>query len=170
MSDAENPFWLALQLMLRADPELVEIVLLSLQVSGSAVLLATLLGMPLGGALATLRFPGRGGVVTLLSALMGLPPVVAGLAVLPAGLLSFGRSSVRAFGQDWRLRIEDDAGARVGIVTRGLTRRAALPRCGDRRPPAGPPRAARARRAGHPAKAAGPWAATAGGGASRPGT
>ena len=58
-----------------------EIVLLSLQVSLAAVLAATALGLPLGAAVAVGRFPGRRTVIVLLNALMGLPPVVAGLAV-----------------------------------------------------------------------------------------
>ncbi len=64
-----------------ADPALWQIVLLSLQVSLSAVGLAMLLGLPLGAAIAVGRFPGRHAVVVLLNALMGLPPVVVGLAV-----------------------------------------------------------------------------------------
>ena len=58
-----------------------EIVALSLQVSLSAVALATVLGLPLGAAVAIGRFPGRHALVVLLNALMGLPPVVVGLAV-----------------------------------------------------------------------------------------
>jgi tungstate transport system permease protein len=54
---------------------------LSLKVSLSAVVFATLLGLPLGAAIAIGRFPGRRGVVVLLNALMGLPPVVVGLFV-----------------------------------------------------------------------------------------
>ena len=64
-----------------ADLRLWEIVVLSLEVSLAAVLLATLLGLPLGAAVAVGRFPGRGAVIVLLNALMGLPPVVVGLAV-----------------------------------------------------------------------------------------
>ena len=64
-----------------ADSSLLEIVLLTVRVSVSAVLLATLIALPLGGALALYRFPGRRGLVVLLNALMGLPPVVAGLVV-----------------------------------------------------------------------------------------
>ena len=64
-----------------ADPRLWQIVLLSLQVSLSAVALAMVLGLPLGAAIAVGRFPGRHAVVVLLNALMGLPPVVVGLAV-----------------------------------------------------------------------------------------
>ena len=71
----------ALGLILSADRTLLDIVALSLQVSLSAVLCATLLGLPLGAAIAIGRFPGRRGIVILLNALMGLPPVVVGLAV-----------------------------------------------------------------------------------------
>src|SRR5918996_419466 len=63
------------------DHELWHIVFLSLQVSLSAVLLATLLGLPLGALLAVARFPGRRSIVVVLNALMGLPPVVVGLLV-----------------------------------------------------------------------------------------
>jgi tungstate transport system permease protein len=58
-----------------------DIVLLSLEVSLAAVVLATALGLPLGAAVAVGRFPGRRGVIVLLNALMGLPPVVVGLLV-----------------------------------------------------------------------------------------
>ena len=64
-----------------AHPDLWDIVALSLQVSLSAVALATLGGLPLGAAIAVGRFPGRPAVIVLLNALMGLPPVVVGLAV-----------------------------------------------------------------------------------------
>jgi tungstate transport system permease protein len=71
----------ALQLVLSADPVLFDIVRLSLLVSCSAVLLACLVGLPLGAAIALTRFRGREGAIVLLNALMGLPPVVVGLAV-----------------------------------------------------------------------------------------
>ncbi len=61
--------------------QLWEIVALSLRVSLSAVALASLLGLPLGAAIAVGRFRGRQAAVVLLNALMGLPPVVVGLAV-----------------------------------------------------------------------------------------
>src|SRR5687768_3453660 len=64
-----------------ADPRLWQIVGLSLAVSLSAVALATLLGMPLGAAVAVGRFRGRKSLIVLLNALMGLPPVVVGLCV-----------------------------------------------------------------------------------------
>ncbi len=71
----------AWQLILNGDPTLLAIVRLSLAVSLSAVALAALAGMPLGALLALTRFPGRSALVVLLNALMGLPPVVVGLAV-----------------------------------------------------------------------------------------
>jgi tungstate transport system permease protein len=71
----------ALQLVLSGDPGLFAIVRLSLLVSLSAVLLAALIGVPLGALLALTRFRGREAVVVILNALMGLPPVVVGLAV-----------------------------------------------------------------------------------------
>jgi tungstate transport system permease protein len=71
----------AFVLIVSADPELLQIVLLSLEISLSAVALAALIGMPLGAALALARFPGRGALVVLLNACMGLPPVVVGLFV-----------------------------------------------------------------------------------------
>jgi len=71
----------ALDLIASGDRALVEIVGLSLEVSLSAVVFATLLGLPLGAGIAIGRFPGRRAVVILLNALMGLPPVVVGLFV-----------------------------------------------------------------------------------------
>jgi tungstate transport system permease protein len=71
----------AWQLILSGDPALFAIVRLSLAVSLSAVALAALIGMPLGALLGLTRFPGRPVLVVLLNALMGLPPVVVGLAV-----------------------------------------------------------------------------------------
>ena len=71
----------ALQLVLSADPALMAIVGLSLTVSLSAVGLAALIGLPVGAMVALLRFPGREATIVALNALMGLPPVVVGLAV-----------------------------------------------------------------------------------------
>ncbi len=71
----------ALALLIGLDSKLVEIVLLSLRVSLSAVAIAALLGLPLGAAIAVSRFPGRQTVIVVLNALMGLPPVVVGLLV-----------------------------------------------------------------------------------------
>ncbi len=71
----------AIDLVLSADPGLMAIVRLSLIVSLSAVFFAALIGLPLGGLLALTRFPGRPFTIVLLNALMGLPPVVVGLAI-----------------------------------------------------------------------------------------
>ena len=64
-----------------AEARLWQIVALSLEVSLSAVALASLAGLPLGAALGVARFPGRHAVIVLLNAFMGLPPVVVGLAI-----------------------------------------------------------------------------------------
>jgi tungstate transport system permease protein len=71
----------ALWLIAGLEPKLVGIVALSLKVSLTAVLLASLAGLPLGAAVAVVRFPGRRAVIVVLNALMGLPPVVVGLLV-----------------------------------------------------------------------------------------
>jgi len=71
----------ALGLIRSWDRSVIEIVALSLKVSLSAVLFATLLALPIGAAVAVARFPGRHALVVLLNALMGLPPVVVGLVV-----------------------------------------------------------------------------------------
>ncbi len=77
----QNPFAQAFQLIVQMDPALAGIVSLSLEVSLSAAAIAAVLGLPLGAALALYRFRGRGAAVAGLNALMGLPPVVAGLMV-----------------------------------------------------------------------------------------
>ena len=77
----ESPFVTALALMAQADPALMQIIALSLRVTLTAVLIACAVGLPLGAALALARFPGRGAVIVVFNALMGLPPVVAGLLV-----------------------------------------------------------------------------------------
>jgi len=89
----DNAAELALALVLSADPDLIEIVWLSLRVSLSAVVLSCLIGMPLGAFLATTSFPGRGGVLVFVNALMGLPPVVVGLMVY----LALSRSGPMGF-------------------------------------------------------------------------
>lgn len=81
MDHLGQAFATAVDLIATGDPELAQIVLLSLQVSLSAVALAMLIGMPLGAVLALLRFPGRRPLIVLVNAFMGLPPVVAGLFV-----------------------------------------------------------------------------------------
>jgi tungstate transport system permease protein len=71
----------ALQLLLTADPTLLAIIRLSLLVSFAAVILGGLISVPLGAGVALTRFAGREVVIVVLNALMGLPPVVVGLAV-----------------------------------------------------------------------------------------
>jgi tungstate transport system permease protein len=63
------------------DVELLGIVALSLRVSLSATIIAMAVGAPLAGALAIRRFPGRQAIIVLANALLGLPPVVVGLAI-----------------------------------------------------------------------------------------
>lgn len=81
MQDFGAAFGLALELILTADSDLTEIVALSLRVSAAAILVACLIGLPIGAATAVFRFPGRTALTVLLNALMGLPPVVVGLVV-----------------------------------------------------------------------------------------
>jgi tungstate transport system permease protein len=79
--DVTSAFSAAFGLILGLDPQFLQIVGLSLRVTLTAVLLAALIGLPLGAWLALSRFPGRSSVIVLVNALMGLPPVVAGLLV-----------------------------------------------------------------------------------------
>ncbi len=81
MPDFTAAFSAALSLVATLDDDLVEIVGLSLHVSLVAVTVASLIGLPVGAAVALFRFPGRTVVTVLLNALMGLPPVVVGLVV-----------------------------------------------------------------------------------------
>jgi tungstate transport system permease protein len=71
----------ALRLLVSLDPDLLEIVWLSLRVSLSAVVIASVLGFGLGAWLALSQFPGSRALVISINALMGLPPVVVGLVV-----------------------------------------------------------------------------------------
>ncbi|HSF94325.1 MAG TPA: ABC transporter permease [Thermohalobaculum sp.] len=68
-------------LILTWDPDLVEIIGLSMRVTLTAVAMACLIGLPLGAAVGAFRFPGRAAIAVALNALMGLPPVVVGLVV-----------------------------------------------------------------------------------------
>jgi tungstate transport system permease protein len=81
MLDLSQAFHAALWQIATLDPQLLEIIGLSLKVTLTAVALASLIGFAVGGILAVYRFPGRGAVAAILNALMGLPPVVAGLIV-----------------------------------------------------------------------------------------
>jgi tungstate transport system permease protein len=81
MNDLGTAFGVALGLIAGGDAALAGIVMLSLRVSLTAVAIAALVGLPLGALLAVARFPGRRAVIVTLGALMGLPPVVAGLLI-----------------------------------------------------------------------------------------
>ena len=81
MTDFGDAFAAAFALVGSLDPDLTEIVVLSLRVSIGAVAIGAIIGLPLGAAVALYRFPGRTVVVVALNALMGLPPVVVGLIV-----------------------------------------------------------------------------------------
>ena len=81
MTGFGEAFGAAWALVIGFDSGLAGIVLLSLQVSLIAALIATLIGLPLGAAIAVERFPGRQLLIVLLNALMGLPPVVVGLLI-----------------------------------------------------------------------------------------
>ncbi len=74
-------FHAALDLVLQGNPSLYAIVRLSLLVSLSAILIAALVGLPVGAWLALARFRGRSALIVALNACMGLPPVVVGLSV-----------------------------------------------------------------------------------------
>ena len=71
----------ALRLLLHGDSYVLDVVLLSLRVSGIAVLLGVLIGLPIGVLVAVSRFRGRGIVVALIHTGFALPPVVVGLFV-----------------------------------------------------------------------------------------
>ncbi|MDX5410035.1 MAG: ABC transporter permease [Thauera sp.] len=71
----------AMSLLASFDHTVAEIVVLSLQVSGGAVVLGTLIGLPLGACIAVGRFPGKSALSVLINGLMGLPSVVVGVVV-----------------------------------------------------------------------------------------
>lgn len=81
MNSFVEGFKQAFELILNLDAELIGIILLSLRVSGLALVIATILGIPAGALIALRRFPGRGVILNLLNTFMGLPPVVVGLVV-----------------------------------------------------------------------------------------
>lgn len=76
-----DPFGAAIRLVLAGDPALFEIIWLSLRVTTAAVVVAAVVGLPLGAGLALARFPGRAILIVGFNSLMGLPPVVAGLVI-----------------------------------------------------------------------------------------
>jgi tungstate transport system permease protein len=81
MQDFAQAFFLAFELVFSGDADLIEIIVLSLRVSLTALVVACVLGLPLGAILAVTRFPGRSTALVMINALMGLPPVVIGLIV-----------------------------------------------------------------------------------------
>ena len=96
MDEITSGFLHALQLILSADPALMEIIALSVGVSGCALGISTVVGVPLGAGLGLSKVPGRGLITAVLYTGMGLPPVVVGLFVYlmlsrsgPLGTLSW---------------------------------------------------------------------------------
>ena len=81
MNSLIQGFVQAFDLILHLDPVLFGIILLSLKVSGCALLIATMFGLPAGALLGLKRFPGRDLAISSANTLMGLPPVVVGLFV-----------------------------------------------------------------------------------------
>jgi len=81
MDELTRGFFQAIQLIFSADPALYEIIFLSLRVTGLALLISALIGIPTGATLGLSRIRARGLVTTLLYTGMGLPPVVVGLFV-----------------------------------------------------------------------------------------
>src|SRR5215470_10709933 len=81
MNDFADAFYTAARLIGHFDPELSQIVSLSLCVSLIASICAFVIGAPIGAALAVYRFRGKGALIVIANALLGLPPVVVGLAI-----------------------------------------------------------------------------------------
>ena len=81
MDTIPQSFALALRMVTHLDPQLTQIVALSITISVMSTLCSALIGLPLGAAVAIARFPGRAPVIVALNAAMGLPPVVVGLVV-----------------------------------------------------------------------------------------
>ena len=81
MQPFADAFFTAVRLIFAGDAALYEIIFLSMRITLTAVAIACVIGFPLGAALAVIRFPGRGTLIVLVNALMGLPPVVVGLTV-----------------------------------------------------------------------------------------
>lgn len=81
MDGSGGAFGAAWQLVVSLDSRLGAIALLSLKVSVTAVLAATVIGLPIGAILAVGTFPGRKAATIAINALMGLPSVVAGLGI-----------------------------------------------------------------------------------------
>lgn len=93
MDSILSGFIKAFSLIIHLDPELLGIVLLSLEVSGLALIIATVAGLPAGAVLGLTRFAGRDFVISVMNTFMGLPPVVVGLF----GYLLLSRSGPLGF-------------------------------------------------------------------------
>ena len=81
MSSIIDSFSRALFLILNLNRELLEIILLSVRVSGTALVIAVAVGLPISALLGFRKFPVRGLIISILNTFMGLPPVVVGLLV-----------------------------------------------------------------------------------------
>ncbi len=81
MNSIIEGFLKAFSLIYNLDQELLGIIFLSLQVSGTALMISSIIGVPAGTVIGLKKFPGRGFIITLLNTFMGLPPVVVGLFV-----------------------------------------------------------------------------------------
>ena len=117
----------AFELIIRLDPDLMKIVLLSLRVSGAAVIIATLLGVPLGTWLGLKPESKTALISKIIYTLMGLPPVVVGLLIYmlfsrvgPLGVLSLLYSATAMIVAQTALALPIIAGlTAVGIRSRG---------------------------------------------------
>ena len=76
-----TPFKIAFSLLFSADPELMDIIRLSMTISLSAVASSLLVGLPIGAILASMKFPGRQAIIILSNTLLSMPPVVVGLII-----------------------------------------------------------------------------------------
>lgn len=81
MNSMTEGFLKAFSLIYNLDQELLGIILLSLKVSGTALIISSIIGVPAGAVIGLKKFPGKGFIITLLNTFMGLPPVVVGLFV-----------------------------------------------------------------------------------------
>ena len=81
MDSIIESFSKALSLILNLDRELWGIILLSIEVSGTALIAATIIGLPVSALLGFKRFPLRGAIISMLNTFMGLPPVAVGLFI-----------------------------------------------------------------------------------------
>lgn len=79
MSTILNAFKEAIHLIISFNPDFYRVLLLSLIVSGTATIIGSIIGIPMGMALAEYRFRGRRSLLTVVHAFMGLPPVVVGV-------------------------------------------------------------------------------------------